>query len=620
MATLRRRLRDDDEPEAAAALAVLPIVDVPEGLPAALHSRVLAGGGATAGAIALGGATMKKTAVFLSTLLIALLAGAGVVALVLADREDDAARTSQQEGAGPIAGGEQPANTSQVRKEGEVVGETSATNTGAQTPDSVVDETEPTPPARRTLVATDPSGSPISLGFVVDWRMTEEEAWTTQHVTTGEDGRAHLEAPDGATLRVNLEGSEWLLGWRNVLLQPGQAEAPITAYRAMPLRVRVTYADGKAYEGNLTVKADRLWQASLDMRGPTSSKLSVPVGWPNLAERPMLYFHEIVEFAGLPSEVDITFETHASRPGYSVAKHTHKLTSDSSAELVEVVIPEGVAPNTPGKIVMLLDEGVKLDQPAVLLKVLPDGARRTSVWNSRDPLVSGKVWPARYVVVVLGELAWHSEEFELTAGETIELRPQLAPSCTLSAKVVNTKGEPVEGAALAFATRDLPRTNSSNMKFSRPFNGETLSDPRGALKLEGLPAGTFEFQVYAPGMQPWTGFATLVAGQDFDMGDLRLEAAPGRIEVQLPDWDYKARKVTWSLADPDGHTLKHAEVESNVLILEGLPVGRSYELKFHIRVGQGARAWWYPKKFELTQASPAIVLDGRDKKWPSDLD
>jgi RNA polymerase sigma factor (sigma-70 family) len=621
LATLRRRLRDEDESEVAVALAALPIVGTPAGLPESLKACISLAGAAARGGVVLGGVVMKKTSVLLCALIVALLVGAGVVAVLAAPTGDDAASQvlAHSNSNGEVVRKALPGPSTQANVAMPANGGLDSEE-GNRDPDTSSAEPDSPIALRRILIASDPSGAAVSLKFVVDWRISEDDAWTTQQVTTDADGRAQLDAPLASTLRVNLDDPSWVLGWRNFLIKAGEAEAPIKVYRVRPLRIRVTYADGKPYAGLLTVKAAGLWQASVQMEEAARAKTVAPPGWPMLEERATLYFHEIVEFAGLPSEVEITFETHPTRSGYSIAKHSLKLTAESTNELVEVVVPEGVAPNTPGKIVLTLDEGAKLERPSVLFKVLPDGTRRTSAWNSRDPLVSGKVWPARYIVFILGDLAWHSDEFELAAGETIELRPQLKPSCAISAKVVNDQGEPIEGAALAFATRDLPRTNSSNLKFSKAFNGETVSSADGKLKLAGLPAGTFEFQVYARGMQPWTGFATLVAQQDFDIGDIRLEAAKGRVEVQLPDWDYKVRKVTWSLSDPEGHTINHANVESSVLILEGLPVGRTYELKFHISVGQGGRAWWYPKKFELTLAAPTIKLDGTDKKWPSDLD
>jgi RNA polymerase sigma-70 factor, ECF subfamily len=620
MATLRRRVRDDDEPEVVIALAALPIVGPPTELRDALAARSLATGAGVAGGIVLGGIAMKKMSVLVCALILALLLGAGAVAWLVVPDDNVVPQRSVFSNADRTTRETTPVSSTATNEPAPATNSLVSDQPAAE-PTTSSPDADPVATPRRVLVATDPGGKAASLSFVVDWRIDESEAWVTQQVKTAFDGRAQLEAPPEAMLRLNLEEPNWVLGWRNVVIPAGQVEAPITVYAVKPLRVRVTYADGKPYIGLLTVKAAGLWQSSVQMDEQARVKAVAPVGWPNLPERATLYFCEIAEFAGLPSEVEITFETHPSRGGYSVAKHTLMLTEDSTDALVEVVVPEGVAPNTPGKVVLIVGEGVTVERPGVLFKVLPSGEWQSSAWNSRDPLVSGKVWPARYVLFVLGVHAWHSEEFEIAAGETKELHPQFSESCSLSARVVNERGEPVEGAALAFATQDLPRTNRSlTMKPSKPFNGEALSDADGKLTLVGFPAGTFSFQVYAPGTQPWTGYATLVAAQNSDMGDIRLEAAKGRVEVQLPDWDYKVRKLTWTLTDPEGHTIKHANVESSVLVLEGLPVGRTYGLKLHISVGQGARAFWYPKNFELTLASPTIKLDGTDKKWPSDLD
>lgn len=621
MTTLRRRLRDDDEPEVVAALAVLPIATPPIDLREALAARSLMAGAMSAGAAFIGGVAMKKAGLLLLALVVLLLASAGIVALLVNPAGDTATpRTAALTNTGKAEGEDtkRPAPSKNVPDAAEDKPVSGQPNEPPATPAS---EANATATPLRVLIATDPAGEPASLNFIVDWRISEDEPWTTQHVTTGADGRAQLEAPVEAMLRVNIEESDWVLGWRNVLLKPGESDASIEVYRVKPLRIRVTYADGKPYVGPLTIKAGRLWQASVQMQEQARGTTVAPVGWPNLAERATLYFHEFVEFAGLPSGVEITFETIPSRSGYSVATQTVKLSEDSTDELVEVVIPEGVAPNTPGKIVLTLEEGVKLEQRPVLFKVLPTGAWQTSVWNSRDFPVSGKVWPARYVLFILGTQAWQSEEFELAAGETKELRPHLSSSGSVSARVVNEQGDPVRGAVLAFDTEDRPHS----VRFSDEVptvaaNGEAISGADGKVTLATLPAGAFRFQVYFPGCQPWTGFATLVAGQDFDMGDIRLEVAKGRVEAQLPDWDFKVRKLTWTLTDRNGHTFRHGNVESSALVIEGLPVGRTYALRVSISVSNGARAFWYTKPFELTHAVATQKLDGSDKKWPSDLD
>jgi hypothetical protein len=481
-------------------------------------------------------------------------------------------------------------------------------------------ERAPATTVTRVLVATDPSGGAVSADFVAEWRVGTDAPWVAQRVRTGADGRAELEAPLEAMLRLNVDEVGWVLGWRNVTIQGGHVEAPITVYAVLPLKVRVTYADGKPYVGLLTVKAKGLWQTSVQMVEEAGSKLPLPTSWPMQADKVSYSFHEIVEFSGLPSGVELTFGTRASRAGYSEVERTVTLTEITSAELIEVVIPEGVSPDTPGQIVLKPNEDQRLDGRCVLFRVLADGTMRKAGWNSRKTEVSGNIQAGRYVVVLLGAKAWQSEEFDLAPGEVKELTPALLEASSLSVRIVNEKGEPVAGAAISFATQELPWTARYGAEGVKPMAGEAVSDVDGKLSLAELPAGTFRFQIYGRNFQPWEGYATLIAGQDCDIGDIILEAAKGRIEVQFPEWDFAVRKLTWEVTDGEGNTIIRGTVDSSTLTVEGLPVSRTYKLRTNIKISQGSRAFWYTKAFELTPAMPTHKLDGTDKQWPSDLD
>jgi hypothetical protein len=144
----------------------------------------------------------------------------------------------------------------------------------------------------------------------------------------------------------------------------------------------------------------------------------------------------------------------------------------------------------------------------------------------------------------------------------------------------------------------------------------------GVANLKRFPAGTFKFQIYAGGKQPWVGYVNLLPGQDYDLGEIVLEAARGKIVARFPDWDFTKRHVTWSVVIADGNwTIASGTVDKAKLVIEGIPVGRRYKFQTGIPVpGRGSRAFWYTKGFELTPAAPTHELDGTDQKWPDDLD
>ena len=622
LAALRHKLRDKDEPAIARALAVLPVAAVPDDLRNALKLTAFGAAAKVAASMALGGIAVKKTTALVLAVLLVLLMGAGVGAVLMksADTEQDHLISTQlpSQNAGVDSPRNNPPEASEASSPPANASNEAVALDGSKLPD---DAPPPDAMDRRVMVATDPGGNPVSLKFVMDWRMDNDTPWSTRQISTGADGRALLDVPLEAMLRLNLDQAGWSLGWRNFTLPAGQKEQSVTVYPLKPLRVRVTYADGAPYAGLLTVEADKLWQAGLQIEAGNGSGTPVPAGWPTLPERFTGSYKETVEFEGLPVGVEITFSTTAPRAGYAELKRTVTPAEVEAGELIELVSPEGVSPRTPGQIRLSFDDGEQPEGKTLLFKVQQNGSKSTAIWGSRNPQQSGKIWTGRYLVVFLGANAWQSDEFELAPGEIKELRPVLSPAAHLAARVVDEAGKPVAGAVLAFGTDDLPNTvRRRNSGTPLPVVGEAISDPEGRLRLADLPAGTIKYQIWAQGMQLWEGYATLIEGQECDIGEVRLETAKGRIEVQLPAWDYSARKLTWTLTDGEMRTIERGTVESNTLTIEGLSVGRSYMLQIHISTPRGARTFWFTKPFELTTAVPTHKLDGTDKEWPKDLD
>jgi hypothetical protein len=243
----------------------------------------------------------------------------------------------------------------------------------------------------------------------------------------------------------------------------------------------------------------------------------------------------------------------------------------------------------------------------------PDGSTTTR-------LESGAVAPGTYVLYIFGRTPWFSGQFDVGPGETKLLRPEISDPASLRARIIDSADNPIAGAVISQASGTPGLIAFRGLIDENP--GEAISGADGTLTLEGHPPGTFKFQVFAHGYQPWEGFVTLVAGQDYDMHDIRLEAARGRVEVRLPEWDYAKRKVAWALVYADGaEAAPRGTVESNKLVIERLPVGRTYSLQLQIVTrGGNLSSLWYPKQFELTHAATSRVLDGTHLKWPDHAD
>lgn len=617
---LRRNLREEDEPAVARTLALMPVIAVPDELRNAVNATALNVSAGVGSVVVLGGIAVKKTTALIVAVLMVLLLGAGAVVVMIepSGGEHSPQIASQDAAEDKPAGLPQNAPPESDQPAAPPDGDLAVAG-DSDSPGDVADS-EPVP-ERRVLMLKDPDGNPVSLKVTVDWRESTEDEWTTQHVTTDGDGRAELDAPREAMLRLNLDETSWVLGWRNFLIKGGEAEATVTAYALKPLQVKITYADGKPFTGHVRVKAERLWEAGLTLWDSTSMGATVPAGWPHRGDRVTGLSAGAINFEGLPTGIEYSLIATSDRAGYAEATRVVSPAEVSAGELIEIVVPEGVSASTPGKIVLVSNDGETIDGKCCLFKVESDGSRRASAWNSRDPLESGKVWAGRYVLIILGAMAWQSEEFDLAPGETVELRPVLSAAASLSARVVDENGEPVRDAAIAFATQELPRT----IRYAREgvrtaYSGEALTDEKGRLEFSGLPPGTFEFQIYARGMQPWVGHATMVSGQVCDLGDIRLEIAKGKVEVRLPDWDFATRRLTWTLSDSDYKAVDHGDVESSILVLDRLPVGRTYRVQISIRTDRGSRAFWYIKPFDLTLAVPTQEFDGTDKEWPANLD
>lgn len=486
-------------------------------------------------------------------------------------------------------------------------------------------------PLRRVLLAADVDGQPVAAAFNVMWQVDERRgpgSWAKQTVTTGADGRAELDAPLGKTLRVNSMTAGWVLPWANFKVEGDGMEAPVTVHRTLPLTVQVTYADGQPYTGTLYVDVnfdDRGgWSAPIEMVARPVDSLPFPE---TVLGLPLPRFHQQVVFAGVPSGAEITFRTAGMRQGYGTARRVVSPQEVQAGFLIEIVIPEGLAPNTPGKIVLVPGEGEILDGKAYVYLVERDGWTLRSSWPLRqrqgqeivERLESRNVFAGRYVVCIIGKSAWLSEEFEMSPGETKLLYPKILEPAKVRVRVVDAEGVAVAGAVLSAGTRGAPfsiRYNHLDPPLQSSATGEALSDADGVAVLEGFPAGTIKFQVFALGYQPWSAFATLDAGQEYDLGEVRLGRAAGRVEIHLPDWDLAEVTIRWTLEYGDrSDAMAPGVVTSNPFAVEGIPVGQTYRIMLSTPTETGgSRVLHISRPFELTEWSPTHVVDATHLK------
>lgn len=370
-------------------------------------------------------------------------------------------------------------------------------------------------------------------------------------------GQILLSNEAGRRLTLEVTDAAWYAAPLETDFVPGQSEVEVLLESVCTVRVRAQYDDGVpvTYMGSLRSAGRSGYSVSfaLDEQG-CAEVARVPV-------RPLL---RCIIFGG-------------KRTGY--AKHEVSLRQDQLTSGMEnlIVVPRTVAA---GGLLVLFQNGVIAPRSCIVLECsqdwppaesrqLPSGAQRYE-WPNLTP---GR----RYRLMVVGTLCWRSDWIEVAEGQVTTVSARLDPCGTVTARIVDEQGQPIELGALALSNGMAYTFTAS--KAAGPLTGG-ISGPDGQAVLKGLPPGPVALEAVAWGTEPVTLNVDVIAGQTTDLGTLILRKARGTIRVTLTGVPAGQRfRVSISPAQPPSapDVLPPEIAVDGRLVMECLPL-REYQV------------------------------------------
>lgn len=200
-----------------------------------------------------------------------------------------------------------------------------------------------------------------------------------------------------------------------------------------------------------------------------------------------------------------------------------------------------------------------------------------------------------YVVQVSGRSGvWRSPFFELELGKTYEFDATAAVAGRLRARFVDTGGSPLPNSVMHLRKTAYPdwhhrRNYRTEQEVVRAFGFGASAGYSGVAELEGMPPGEVTVFLESFGHEVEVHKAVIRSGETTDLGEVTMQPAKGRIELNLinrnPDYDY----YIW-LMHPNARGIIAIEkrVKRDQIIFDQLPV-REYLLRINARNGSPGR-------------------------------
>jgi hypothetical protein len=480
-------------------------------------------------------------------------------------------------------------------------------------------------PDKRLIRVRDGNGAPAIVKLSVT--VTLNTGRSSQRVAaTGEDGLLEVPMDDAATHRasVRVVDDAWVSPLSSYLLFPGPEILEIQVWRTGVLSLRVQYDDGEPYLGSVSVSA-----AYTDLGD------SIPRGWSGRLvdadtpivepkdeyERSMMGdspsgFHEVITFTGVPLGPDLTVRLQRLRVGYPAHREVIPSAKVEAGEVLLIVIPRDTIIERTLSRIKIPEHLEFADDVYVSIIILTEDGRHAPLQRAfklSEQRVSRMARPGfRYIVRLSGSVAWQSHEFELPPGTEYEVYPQPGAPVTITARVVNEQGEPIEGATLDVNTIHGPPNPDHRPRISDVVIGK--ADPDGRVSLVGQPRVKTDFRVEAPGYQPQV--ITADPGMAvYDLGEVVLKRAVGEIHIRLPKADYQDVFLKADVVQSVSGTLATARAESDVIVFRNLPVGRKYSVSLRSTAGGATKIF---NGVEPTEENPVVELDATDLELPGE--
>lgn len=357
--------------------------------------------------------------------------------------------------------------------------------------------------------------------------------------STDESGTARVFLGDASALFLTGVEDGWRFKERPPALSAGRQEAEVTVLREFPLRVRITYDDGRPYTGNASIWVDSgVWSAQSgntagsDVGGSPSNILAIDGAG-------AFTIPHVVEGDG----VDLIGWAQGVEYGGSFNR---KLTVTDAADgaVWEIVVPKLSKERTPG-VIRLTGPGAASGRVIIIDDPWGNPIEDFDLAAKKE----SRGLPERsYRVRVSGEaIGWESEVIQLHNGDVKELQVPAQPPGRVRVQVTDKAGNPLEGATIT----PWSRAHASFPMVPVPYIF-AVSGPDGVAELGGQPPGKQKYRIEAAGMQFRAETADIFSGETTDLGRVVLIPALGEIWVTLVGEVPAGQKVEFRLSTPFG--------------------------------------------------------------------
>jgi hypothetical protein len=293
--------------------------------------------------------------------------------------------------------------------------------------------------------------------------------------------------------------------------RPTVVQVPVVSARTVTLQVR--YEDGRPFSGLFGVAYD-LTRIELSSAG--SAELVVP-----------------------DTDAVLNFYARGERQGFRI-EMTWRQNSGDIPTTLELVIPVDEDQTT-----LIVNLAAWPSDARVNVDVVDTRGRsiHTQAVRGGEVLQTHTV-PAQSglrVVAMNRDSVWHSQEFELRAGETFGLTATPAATFAVTATIVSDRGHPVLGATMSpfplGGVASQPRPTQINL-YAR-FSGHVVQNAsrNGRVQMTKLPVGNVTLHFAGPRHEPLTREVYGQAGAEIDLGDIKLAPARGRVTIRLLNHD-----------------------------------------------------------------------------------
>lgn len=453
-----------------------------------------------------------------------------------------------------------------------------------------------------TVRVIDENDAPVvGLSAAIHWSRPSEmdsNPYGQTPFSTGEDGGSSVNVPDGASKGRFFVQSK---GWRQAdyawFQASTSADVVLRVYSTRTLRLNITYADGRPYEGKV------LYAGCGAIDGMAKDG--------------------VLELAGVPAR-DGMISVFVQRPGYDPVHREITAAEILGDRELTLTVPQSARPT--GLLRVKANRPPDAKDPLVEL--------RCQVWSvNQARAVNGcqfgfidnsavkdvpQLAPGEYVVRTASSGYVSRKVVVVVAGEITEVDLTWEAAASVRAELVMADGTPIQGAVLRLAQGGYARFPAS------PSPGtQAVAGADGIACLSGLPVGACELAAEAPGFELATVKAELAGAGAMNLGRITLEKATTNVVVEVQNAD-PSKAYTVQLGHPNGA----GSVGTAKLNREGRVVFTEVPAREYLvlvstesaapQYGAGARMYTSVarKEFTLTKSDPAQLVFTLDVATP----